>query len=235
MAWPGWRTYHAGMDSLLPPPGPGLATALRRGTATLHTEAERSGIVQAILQRRASRAGYALLLRNLLPIYRAMERALRRLGPASDVAGWRRPELYRAEALAGDLAALAGPRWKLLLPLLPAGRRYAVRVRAAAAGRGTLLIAHAYARYLGDLSGGQVLRRLLGGALRLGPGELRFYDFPAVADPAALRDELRATLDLAGAALPRPGALIAEAQAAFRLNIALSRAVLAAAPVPQEG
>jgi heme oxygenase len=223
------------MDSLPPLSRSGLAMALRHGTAALHSEAEHSGIVQAILRRRASLAGYALLLRNLLPIYRTMERALRRLGPASDVAGWRRPELYRAEALAGDLTALAGPRWPLLLPLLPAGRRYAARVRAAAAGRGTLLIAHAYTRYLGDVSGGQVLRRLLGGALGLGPGELRFYDFPAVADPAALRDELRAALDLAGAALPDPGAVIAEAQAAFRLNIALSRAVLAAAQAPGKG
>ncbi len=222
------------MDSVPPPVGPGLATALRRGTAALHAQAERSGIVQAILHRQASRAGYALLLRNLLPVYRAMERALVRLGPASAVAGWRRPELFRAAALAADLAALAGPRWRLVLPLLPAGRRYAARVRAAAAGPGTLLIGHAYARYLGDLSGGQVLRRLLGAAPGLGPAELRFYDFPAIADPAALRDELRAALDAAGATLRQPGAVIAEAQTAFRLNIALSGAVLVAVQAPGE-
>ena len=45
------------------------------------------------------------------------------------------------------------------------------------------LIAHAYVRYLGDLSGGRIVGRILARSPGLGPEALSFYDFPGIADP----------------------------------------------------
>jgi heme oxygenase len=207
-----------------------LTEALRARTRELHCQAERSGIVQDLLAGRAGRAGYALLLRNLLPAYQALEEGLDRhrrgrvgaLVPAG---------LHRAGALAADLEAIAGGNWKEALPLLPAGAGYARRVRAAADGDdGWRLLGHAYVRYLGDLSGGQILSRLLARSLGLGPEALAFHAFPAIADPRAFKADWREAVDRAGAGPGEAATVIEEARAAFRLNIELSRAVQAAAP-----
>lgn len=212
----------------------GLATALRARTRALHVQAERSGIVRDLLRGRASREGYALLLRNLVPAYREMETGLERLRHAPGVRVAADPALYRARALESDLAALAGPAWCRALPLLPDGARYAARVAAAAEGDGTRLIGHAYARYLGDLSGGQILRRLLARSLGLGPGSLRFYDFPAIADPEAFKAGCRAGLDRAALEIDDMDAVVEEAAVAFELNIAVSKAVQAAVTRPAD-
>jgi heme oxygenase len=203
----------------------GLADALRQGTAALHREAEQSGIVHDILHRRASRSGYALLLRNLLPAYQEMERGLTRLHAAPGVREIVRPELYRAAALAADLEALCGRSWSRSLALLPAGERYARRVALAARGDGSRLIGHAYTRYLGDLSGGQALKRLLARSLGLCPQELAFYDFPAIGDLESFKLAYRGTLDRAGTEIADRAAVVDEAVRAFRLNILVSTAV----------
>ena len=68
------------------------------------------------------------------------------------------------------------------------------------------LIAHAYTRYLGDLSGGQIVQRLLAKSLGLRPEQLSMYDFSGFPDPAALKTEYRHALEQAGAAGADPDA-----------------------------
>jgi heme oxygenase len=193
-----------------------FSARLRDATGDLHTRAERSGFVADMLRGRAGRAGYALLLRNLLPVYRAIEDGLTR--QTAVLRPFARPELYRARRIEADLMALCGQEWP---SLLPAGARYAARAARAANGDGTLLIAHAYVRTLGDLSGGQMLGRLLARTLALPPEALNFYDFSAVADIPATKAAWRSALD----AVAAPERLLHEARVGFRLNIALSEAV----------
>lgn len=169
-----------------------------------------------MLHGRAGRTGYALLLRNLLPVYRAIEEGLSRGEPA--LRPFARPELYRTAQIQADLAALCGADWPAMLP---AGARYAARAARVADRDGTLLIAHAYVRTLGDLSGGQMLGRLLGRTLGLPAAALTFYDFSDVADIPATKAAWRSALDDVAA----PARLLHEARVAFRLNIALSEAV----------
>lgn len=202
----------------------GLAEALRSATQRLHVQAERTGLVGELLRGRGSRAGYAHLLRNLLPAYQALERGLEHHRGRHGVGRLARPELYRSEAMAADLAALLGDSWAAA-PLLPAGARYARTVARAAAGDGFRLIAHAYVRYLGDLSGGQILKRLLQRSLGLEAGMLTLYDFPAIPDAAAYKDDLRAAIDAAGREIAEPAAVIDEARLAFCCNIELSLAL----------
>jgi heme oxygenase (biliverdin-producing, ferredoxin) len=209
------------------PSPPNVVTALYLRTKALHVEAERTGIIRDLLRGEASREGYILLLRNLLPAYRAMEQGLERHrdSPAlGKLAGFR---LDRAPALESDLVAMCGERWSQHIPLLAAGELYSKRIEKAAEGDGTRLISHAYTRYLGDLSGGQILQRLLARSLELRPSELSFYDFPQFSDLDALKADYRQTLDKAGALAADPQMVIEEGAIAFSLNIDLSCAVKA--------
>lgn len=206
----------------------GLAEALLAATQRLHVEAERTGFVGELLRGRGSRGGYALLLRNLLPAYRALEGGLERHRGPSGAGRLARPELYRSRAAEADLAALLGAGWAAAPPL-PAGVRYAEAVAAAASDDGARLIAHAYVRYLGDLSGGQILKRLLQRSFGLELAALSFYDFPEIADPGACKESLRAAIDAAGREIAEPEKVVEEARLAFRCNIELSLAVARAA------
>ncbi len=204
---------------------PSLSDSFRQRTSALHGQAERSGVVQDVLRGRVTREGYALLLRNLLPAYQGMEAELdrRRFLPAfHDVA---HPAVYRAGAIEADLRALYGRLWADMLPLLPAGRRYAQRIDIVAGGDGTRLIAHVYTRYLGDLNGGQILKRLLSQSLGLGSDALSFFDFPDVPDMVRFKTDYRNAIDRAAGEIANIGPVIEEAATAFDLNIQVSEAV----------
>ena len=207
---------------------PSLMDAIRDCTRGLHAEAERSGVVGELLQGRADRCSYAGLLRNLLPVYRELERALERHRGSAAVGAAALPAVYRSAALESDLASLCGPEWSARVAALPAAERYASAVADAATGDGTRLVAHAYVRYLGDLSGGRILRGIAARALSLDDSQLAFYDYPGIADIEALRRNYRAALDRAAAECDHER-VIAEAQHAFRLHIDLSIAVASVA------
>jgi len=199
---------------------------LRQRTQALHREAEHSGVIAALLRGNASRDQYALLLRNLLPAYRALEAALLRHQTTPGVGLIVEPSIFRSAALEADLISLAGSDWSDNLPLVPAGSRYEAAIAAAAEGTGAILISHAYVRYLGDLNGGQILRRLLSRQLDLGAASLNFYEFPQIPDLDAFRDRYAAAIDNAVLESGDIGMILKEAEMAFRLNIALSQAVL---------
>jgi heme oxygenase (biliverdin-producing, ferredoxin) len=218
-------TQHQALNQRAPA---GLAASLRNRTAALHSRAERSGIIPDILQGRVTRHAYALYLRNLLPAYEEMERGLDRHRHRPALRLVAEPGLFRSTAIAGDLAALWCPDWTNGLALLPAGRRYAARVAAAARGNGTALIGHAYTRYFADLSGAQLMKRSLVRSLGLGPDRLAFYEFPAIPDLPAFKLKFRAALDSAAGEIPDTEIVLAEAALAFEHNINVAEAVQAA-------
>lgn len=193
-----------------------LSLRLREGTRTLHTQAERAGLMPALLRGTLPRERYVALVAQLEAIYAALEAGLARPGAlAVD------PRLHRRDALRADLAQLSGGA---VPALLAPARAYAAALEALPP---PLLAAHAYVRYLGDLAGGQVLARIVGRAYGLGDEGLRFYAFDG--DPARLGAALRAQLDALPAALG--DALVAEAQAGFRRHVALFEALEAPHPV----
>ena len=205
-----------------------IVTALYLRTKTLHVEAERTGIIRDLLRGGASREGYILLLRNLLPAYLAMEQGLERHRGSPRLGQLAAYRLDRAAAIEADLVSLCGERWSQDVPLLAAGELYAGRIAKAAEGDGARLIGHAYTRYLGDLSGGQILQRLLAQSLQLRPAELSFYKFPRFSDLEALKTDYRQALDRAGALFPDGDAIVEEGALAFSHNITLSCGVQAA-------
>lgn len=204
-----------------------LADLLRARTHSLHARAEKSGLVGEVLNGRGSRGGYALLLRNLLPAYRELEAGLERHCDEPALRAIAVPAVYRARALESDLRGLCGGAWQRSLPLLPSGLRYARRIAAAATGDGSRLVAHAYTRYLGDLNGGRILRRLLVRSMGLETDALSFYDYPGIPDLDRFARRYREAFDAAGEFVDAD-AVGEEAQVAFRLNIDVSEEVLRA-------
>lgn len=203
----------------------GLAAMLRARTRALHDRAERSGVIAGLLRGRIRPSAYLLLACNLLPVYRALEDGLHRHARDPVFAPFARPELLRVEALARDVAVLAGRSDTRDVPSLASGRRYVQRIERVAPAAPELLIAHAYVRHLGDLSGGQIVRRLLVRAPGIGPDAVRSYEFPDLADLDRARNEYRAALDRAGMRLTDWTAVLEEACEAFRLTIALAEEV----------
>jgi heme oxygenase len=199
---------------------PSPAERLRLETRQLHAEVERAGIMRPLLRGELDRPGYCRLLRNLHEIYGTLEGALRRHASRPDVAPVALPELFRTEALGDDLAELHGEHWPRL-PAMPATHRYVARLREIERSDAGLLVAHAYVRYLGDLSGGRIVRRIIAGSLGLvsGPG-LRFYDFGSDDHARQLADRLRRGIDEACSA-GSIDAVILEAKDAFRRHARL--------------
>ncbi len=203
----------------------GFADRLREQTRALHARAERTGVVREILRGEVSRQSYALYLRNLLPAYDQLETSLDFHRRAPGVRRIANSAIYRSDAIESDLRHLSGPDWRTDLAVLPEGAAYRRQIAQAAAGRGEALIAHAYTRYLGDLNGGQVIKRQLMRSLNLGSNALSFYTFPALSDLPAMRAEYRSAIDLSAKEISAHREVLREASTAFELNIAVSVAV----------
>lgn len=207
-----------------------LTERLRENTRQLHRAAERAGVMRALLAGSLDRGRYALLLRNLHALYAALEAEIERPRHPIDGVPLGLPMLCRTAALAEDLDALAPPSWQTL-PLAPATADYVQRLRSIGTADPELLGAHAYVRYLGDLSGGQVLRDIVRRTFALaGPAGTRFYEFAG--DVLALKAQLRRALDSTAIALPRHDAVVAEAQAAFVLHIRMFEELRGAVTTP---
>jgi heme oxygenase len=85
-----------------------------------------------------------------------------------------------------------------------------------------LLIAHAYTRYLGDLSGGQALQKIIRSALNLpdnqGTAMHEFEQLPTPEDKRAFKERYRDTLNSLPLDADTIQRIVAEANHAFHLN-----------------
>ncbi|MEU6891925.1 biliverdin-producing heme oxygenase [Streptomyces sp. NPDC046557] len=202
-----------------------FSTAIRVASHQQHTEAETSTFMSDLLGGRLGVAAYARYTEQLWFVYRALEDAAEAL-KGDPVAGpFIRPELMRVAQIERDLAHLRGPRWREGLSALPATGAYAARVADCAATWPGGYVAHHYTRYLGDLSGGQIIRdkaERTWGFARKGDG-VRFYVFTDIANPAAFKRAYRELLDAIAADDLEKQRIIDECKRAFELNGAVFR------------
>jgi len=207
-----------------PPTVPSLADALRERTSALHSAAERSGILSDLIGRKAGAPAYALYLRNLLPAYETLAGRLLAYGSEPAIRLIAEGPVGQVPRLRRDIAALSGDAWERSLPLVPAAAAYADRIAACSASSWAALLAHSYARYLGDLNGDPILRHLL---RRRGDAKRLAVEPRDRARAAAIA--YRQAIDAAGRFVDDPAPVLAEAETAFRLTIAVSEAVRAEA------
>ncbi len=182
----------------------------------MHRRVERSAFMASLLRGQIDRKRYAGLLRNLQALYGALEEALTRHAATPGVAPLVMPELFRSRAIAADLQLLAGDDAASAAPLARATQQYVERLRELSTAKPGLLVAHAYVRYLGDLNGGQVLRRVVARKLGLeGGAGTMFYDFGEPAAHQRLLERFRAGLEAIALQLKDSQALRDEALGAF--------------------
>ncbi|MFJ8080786.1 heme oxygenase (biliverdin-producing) [Streptomyces sp. NPDC096205] len=210
-----------------------FSTVIRTASQEQHAQAESSTFMSDLLGGRLGVDAYARYTEQLWFVYEALEAGAERLA-ADPVAGpFIRPELFRLGSLERDLEHLRGPGWRAGLSALPATRAYADRVRYCAGRWPGGYVAHHYTRYLGDLSGGQIIRdkaERTWGFARKGDG-VRFYVFEQIPNPAAFKRSYRERLDSVVADEVERQRIVAECQNAFALNTAVFRALKAEYPL----
>ncbi|WP_328503447.1 biliverdin-producing heme oxygenase [Streptomyces sp. NBC_00457] len=204
-----------------------FSTLIRTASHEQHVEAETSTFMSDLLGGRLGVDAYARYTEQLWFVYEALETGTERL--ASDpVAGpFIQPGLFRLPALERDLEHLRGADWRPTLTALPATQAYATRIAECADTWPAGYIAHHYTRYLGDLSGGQIIRdkaERTWGFTKKGDG-VRFYVFEEIANPAAFKRGYRELLDEVHADDLEKQRIIAECKKAFALNTAVFRAL----------
>ncbi|MFG2607795.1 heme oxygenase (biliverdin-producing) [Streptomyces sp. NPDC048514] len=204
-----------------------FSSLIRTASHEQHLAAETTTFMSDLLGGRLGVDAYARYTEQLWFVYEALEGAAGRL-TADPVAGpFVRREPLRLPALERDLAHLRGPGWRQGLSALPETRAYANRVQECADGWPGGYVAHHYTRYLGDLSGGQIIRdkaERTWGFARKGDG-VRFYVFEEVGNPAAFKRGYRELLDGIRADDLEKQRIVGECKRAFALNTAVLRAL----------
>jgi heme oxygenase len=199
-----------------------LATMLREGTKKSHTMAENVGFVKCFLKGVVEKKSYRKLVTSLYFVYSAMEEEMERLKDHPVVSKIYFPELNRKQSLEQDLHFYYGANWREEAKNTKAGKTYVARIHEIAQSEPELLVAHCYTRYLGDLSGGQILKKISQRAMNLSDGEgIAFYEFDDIADEKAFKDKYRAAMDELPIDRTTAEKIVNEANAAFGKNMEL--------------
>jgi heme oxygenase len=197
-----------------------LASQLREGTKKAHTMAENTGFVSCFLKGVVDKASYRTLVADLWYVYSAMEEEIGKLTDHPVVGPIAFPQLNRREALEKDLAYYFGGDWRKQIQATPGAQAYVARLHQVAREAPELLVGHHYTRYIGDLSGGIILKNIAQKAMNLGEHDgLRFYEFDAIPDEKAFKTTYRATLDALPIDQATADRIVAEANEAFHCNM----------------
>ena len=196
-----------------------LALALKEGTKESHSAAENTKFVASFLRGVVDYEEYRKLLTNFYYVYDTMEQRIRETEDPM-VLAIRSEDLERKEAIERDLEYYYGPDWKDKQEPSEACNTYCYRINEIAEKDPYLLVAHHYTRYIGDLSGGKILKEITARVLKPPAGKgLDFYEFPSIPNAKLFKQNYRAVLDNLGVDSSQENALITEANYAFRLNM----------------
>jgi heme oxygenase (biliverdin-producing, ferredoxin) len=198
-----------------------LATKLREGTKKAHSMAENTGFIACFLKGTVEKNSYRKLVASLYYVYTAMEESMVKHRSHPVLSHLYFPELDRKESLERDLTFYFGQNWRNEISQSPATQEYVARIYEIAETDPELLVGHLYSRYLGDLSGGQILKKIAVNAMNLGEQGTAFYNFEQIPDEKAFKVKYRQTLDDLPCDEASCDRIVEEANAAFGLNMKL--------------
>jgi heme oxygenase len=199
-----------------------LATQLREGTKVSHTLAENTAFMKCFLKGIVEKAPFRKLTADLYFVYSALEAEMLRHRSHAVVGSLYFPELLRKAKLEDDLAYYYGENWQSEISPTPEGEKYVARIREVSDTNPALLVAHAYVRYMGDLSGGQSLRNIARSAMDLPPdrgtGLHEFDQIPTAEARREFKGRYRDALNALPVNEALAQAIVEEANTAFQLN-----------------
>jgi len=153
---------------------------LRELLKEAHTNAERSAFVKVLFSGSINPKLYAVYLKNQHPMYEILEVCAMPHGLFSGL-----PEIRRAPAILADFMELWGEDNTEDPPMCPVVDDYMRHILSIKFDP-KLLMAHIYVRHMGDLSGGQMIKKRV-------PGIGRYYEFGD--DPEKIKQAIREKLD----------------------------------------
>ncbi len=179
-----------------------FSAVVRESNWGFHTESEGADFMANIMRGIAPLEDYKELVIQHYVLYKELELASDKLSESPLTAGFDTPELRRINALEKDLQHLIGENWQAECVAVPASKQYAARIKELAA-EGWLpgIVAHHYTRYLGDLSGGQMIAKRMRKQHGLESNGVAFYEFAELGDLNEFKNQYRAQLDRLGESL----------------------------------
>ncbi|GBF50042.1 heme oxygenase [Leptospira ryugenii] len=197
-----------------------IALMLREGTAEKHQETERVPYLRAIFRGGLDPQTYAYQLEAFHSIYQVMETLFdsHKSNPVLSKVYY--TELYRTKAIEEDLSFFEKKfNTKRRGSITPKTKAYTSHIEEVAKTKPYLLSAQSYVRYLGDLSGGQAIKKVIAKTFQLEGNEgTAFYEFPAIQDHQAFKGIYRKALDELDLDETQKGELLEEAKVVFDLN-----------------
>lgn len=215
-----------------------LRDLLKRGTNDIHSIAD--GLFQDhVVKKRMSQKTYKLFLSQLYYLYEAMENGLERhkdhpiVGPVQFG-----QELFRMPNLKLDLEFFYGEDWENCISCMASTQAYVDRLNELSEHNPQVLISHAYVRYQGDVSGGQILKKIIrrtyGFSERTGEG-VRFYEFENLDSITSFKDFYSARMNALELTAEQKEEMVTEAVDAFQHNINIFSEIVAIAEKDPEG
>ncbi|QLD12046.1 biliverdin-producing heme oxygenase [Microbacterium oleivorans] len=195
-----------------------FSTALRERSSSAHSGSEGAGFMTDLMRGEGTRDDYIALVAQHWFIYEALEDTASRMAADPVAATFISDKLTRLPALEADLEFLLGADWREQISPLPTTERYVARIREVGATWPGGFVAHHYTRYLGDLSGGLFIGKLMARRFGFETNGIGFYIFGDIADPAEFKDRYRAQLDAAPWDADEQQRVIDEVLAAYRFN-----------------
>jgi heme oxygenase len=206
-------------EPLDPPADVRFSEVIREATFSDHEHAAMSGFMTSLFQRQLPLDAYTSMVAQHWFAYVELERAGDALAAHPVAGAFVHEELRRVPTLEADLQHLLGDGWREQITPGDATTRYCERIAEVCADRPEAFVAHHYTRYMGDLSGGQMIGRIAREVYELQPGAgAAFYEFPGIEDLKAFKDAYRRQLDEAAWSDEERERLLAEVVVAYRLN-----------------
>ena len=197
-----------------------LAEQLRKGTTKSHSMAENVSFVKSFLGGVVDKNSYRTLVANLYFVYSAIEEEIENNRHHPSVSLIYFPQLNRKKSLERDLEYYYGTDWRKLVTPSSVTQSYVDRIHSIGKYQPELLVSHAYTRYMGDLSGGQILKNIAKNAMQLlGDEGTEFYLFRDIDDEKEFKIQYRDALNLIPVTDSQINLVISEANVAFNLNM----------------
>ena len=184
--------------------------------------------IDQFLRGRVSKMTYANFIAQLYYVYEAMEDELAK-NQSHEMVGpvYFPQELTRLPSLELDLEFLYGSDWKNQIQMLTTTTDYVGHIRNVGKERPQLLMAHVFTRYMGDLFGGQILKRkwrkLFGFPEDQG---IMFYTFRNVDSVPKLREFIEMRVNSLDMSLKEKYVQLEEMKEVFKFNTDLVLEIL---------